>query len=353
MTGLQYLASTVLPPMLQGIVGRWLLTKLFEDLRKRSLMPNTLEQWLYKPVDLEEVSTAALREAMAAVASADQGAVSRRVTAAFLDVMPSQDDVEDRLYSRSLHARVSIPDFDNVRTASDAPVRKPGVGSYPRTISEAGKTVWDEVMVDFSSEIEHLGKGDVLRQWATGLILLERLCRARGVRPYKPGTDRVEISPATHNRLLQKRLNKALTRGKKHTTDIVEQVFQDVAASGLRVGKPIWRGELFVMRMFVSLNMKSIALTDRKAIRVNLRTQYDFVQSRDNSMTYKPHKKMRHSLRIERESNREWRLYLEFPLRENEAIALTGQRNRIDIIKKLGRISKTWFNAGEFPGGTP
>lgn len=387
-TGLQYLSERIFPPMLQGIAGRWLLTKLFNVLKEKKLLPNNIKTWLYKPVkeiegsfrqentrDDRLILVSAL-DTLASESDDEDTVVFARKILAILNpeiTLPDEEDIDEIIIQGSLSDHIdistvrvaSVYDLDEdrevfIRIAQEldqSKVPHPAVGKYPKAISNKGKKIWDEMIGDFSDEIKRLGHGDVFREWATAIVIYQKLSKEERIRPFMAGTPR--LSPhsgdtSKRRRRLIRRMNTAYKYGMQKSSKFnrhLEEVHGVKPGSKrLLTSNPLMRSDgEYSIRFYYRYDMKGHGSHKRKKIRDHMVKTQGFKPGRRKSTLRFALRKYRYRLTLEKENKNEWRMYLTFPLSETEAIFLTGERDKAGILIGLGKIARKWKSEGRFP----
>ena len=377
--------------MLQGIAGRWLLTKLFNVLKEKKLLPSNFKNWLYKPVkeiegsfrqentrDDRLVLIAGIRSLIAQAdddTDEDTLVFARRILAIISPeiVLPDEFDIDEFIVEGSLSQYIdvstvrvaSVYDLDEdrevfVKIAQDLDQSKiphPAVGKYPKAISNKGKKIWDEMIPDFSDEIKRLGHGDVFREWATAIVIYQKLAKEERTRPFMAGTPR--LSPhsgdtSKRRRRLVSRMNTAYKYGMQKSSKFnkhLEEVHGVKPGSKrLLTSNPLMRsnGE-YSIRFYYRYDMRGHGSQKRKKIRDHMVKTQGFKPGKRKSTLRFALRKYRYRLTLEKENKNEWRMYLTFPLSETEAIFLTGERDKTGILIGLGKIARKWKSEGRFP----
>jgi len=313
-TGLAWLVQNVLPRTFQGILGRWMLKKLFDALRDRKVLPRSIDQWLKKPVkDLNQVTAEwDPLEALRLVPELGHGTVEAS----------SGDLIQE-----------------SVRTLILATVGSPKPGKYPKGISTKGKEVWDDIVEDFEKEIKDLGEGDQAREWAAAILLYQRRAKKARIRPFGKGTKR--LSPHSGDeglvkRRVQKRLSNSYKRGFAKLNAALDAL--PGRKSVLRAMQP-WSGKNgYWFAVCYRVSVKDLGREEKKGLETLLKSNFRFRDGNNGSLVHDD-ARMKHIVRL-RKSRREWRLCLEFYMTNREAELMTGEKHRDDILEKLRKVTR-------------
>lgn len=105
----------------------------------------------------------------------------------------------------------------------------PRVGSYPRHITKAGQAVWDGMMQKHQDQIR--GYGDKAKQWAAAIILYQRYCQAKGVRPFRDlKTTEQKLREASRDDI-----RKTIAMGAARAAKVLDDAIEDLGDAVLRL----------------------------------------------------------------------------------------------------------------------
>jgi len=211
-TGLQWLTELIFPSFLGGIIGRWLLAKLFDKLKGLGLLPPKFFKWLYRRMPPEDVMKNTQKHTHSIRACFARNSVQLGVTSAIERIpLTSPEDMEALGYLRRFFtgiprlptrvALASVEDaeiFEKVESTREAAGRLSGpLGGkkLPRGISEDGKPIWSEVISEYAPQITGLGGGDRFREWATAILIYQQTCFEQSISPWNPGVASLSPSP--------------------------------------------------------------------------------------------------------------------------------------------------------------
>lgn len=248
LTGLQWLAKTVFPPLLQGIIGRWLLTKLFNKMVELGLIPDRFKQWLFHPVDnsiqaelnegnSDAYSVSSEKDALyvllANVQEADLDTAASICSGWSASAQEFSEEVVSDYAKNFFRSLRYLPKEDDIQACIDSwdasrseqqieaavrgGVRGPlGVKKTPKGMNPECAGIWTDVLKNYEMQIKSLGAGDSIREWATAILIFQRVCAESKMAPWMAGVTPLGGSPskdASSRKKLVNTLNKAVTRG--------------------------------------------------------------------------------------------------------------------------------------------
>lgn len=367
-TGIQWLAEAVFPGFLAGIIGRWLLTKMFDILDSKKIIPPRIVRWLKKPMHREdliasepEVKTALARcpdlgfiidniePDSSADAYIDNSLAAKTYLRAFVEplrMLPDHLDVENA--KKGCESFLPVSEGTQVITAV-LPGSEPSENRFPRGINPSAKAVWEAVLRDFSDEIDHLGKGDNLRKWTVAILLFQRMCERDGVEPFVKGIRKLSPyqtgSETKERKRLVSKLNKAERKGSFALRVIEDKVRAAFPAIGVqekfKYHDPIYsqhRNEYQIL-WYSFWDTQQLDRAGIKSLKSFVEDKLGFIPG-----SVKYYKIGKEGYRITYQQKRDGGLVLMcMPLTPTEAMLLAGTRKEEEILPQLTRLSRKWF----------
>jgi len=360
-TGIQWLVEMIFPSFLQGLIGRWLITKLFNILKDAGVLPARFFKWLHKRMPLKAIKRTASVYPLLADALKDRSAVED----ALAQIQAEADSPErraawrhfvffmDRLGYLPAPAEVAAPSAAQVlacygyeRVAARRHVRSPTRGKPPRGITNQATPVWEEVVEQFSTEIKGLGHGDRLREWSAAILIFQRVCHDRKIKPWRPGVTPLGSSPATadnRRKQLVKRLLKMDRYGVVKLTKLEDKLKDEFGLAppeGFEYTPPVYdrsRDE-YQIRFLSTFEVPADRAT-RTALKERL-LKLGFTRG-SRKFVYAG----KHGYRMTFQQKRnEAIIALVLPLTKGDAMLLANERNPDKLDAKLARVAKRWFD---------
>jgi len=360
-TGIQWLVEMIFPSFLQGLIGRWLLTKLFDTLKNTGVLPTRFFKWLHKRMPLKALKRTASVYPLLSDALSDTVAVENALAQIQADAETPEQRAAwqhlvfflERLGSLPTPEAVVAPTAAQVlayygysRVAARRHVRSPTKNKPPRGITNAALPVWEEVIEQFKAEIKGLGHGDRLREWSAAILIFQRVCHDRDIEPWRPGVAPLGSSPAvadSRRKQLVKRLLKMDRYGVVKLTKLEEKLsneFELETPEGFEYTPPVYdrsRDE-YQIRFLSSFEVPADRAT-RAALKDRL-LKLGFTRG-SRKFFYSG----KHGYRLTFQQQRsEAVLALVIPLTRGDAMLLARERHPDKLDAKLAQVAKRWFN---------
>jgi len=246
--------------------------------------------------------------------------------------LPTIEDVEDLQTKRQAKGRSQ---------AVSKPVN-PGIGAYPKDITDAGKGVWDKLMSDHQVKIFKYAAPK--RRWEFAEYLYDLACTQKGIPSY-----------ALKPEKMPSEVLKKLKSSNDQTKDLLETVMFTIRKQGLlqntKPGKEKVRdirkmNDDYVLTTVKGLPMEGLGTVQQ--IIKHLTDNHNFIGLDDTHCYKQVNLTTQVSFSLNTKNLRKVNIYNIFRIPEKDAIMVSKSKDQTQIVHRLTKLLDMWLKSGRF-----